>query len=715
MSDILVTMNLQEKEFLAKALIAKRAAEQIGMAIDVSGQKASTAAAAQKTQFSGVVAQAGQAALAFVGVGSALAAIQKAGQMIVAEYQNMLTRKSEGAATHTRLADAQFEMYAATDRGAHSGLDKRVADISMRTMADQATVYRAMANALGASQGMDISGRFGSLEEFADAAVSATAKLNPLDEKLAIYQSGGVVDVMKAFPGLKDIQGTLGMLITTQKLSRVNDPESFFKHGIKGIAQGAAYGMTPQESMGLNAALSSLGVDFTNRPSSTAQGGFMKQVSEAIGVAISSNKAPADLAQKSWFDKLNWIATASQSGDKTAIAIRERMLGVSADTLIGKGPIERKTRKKLDTLRYGVDDLSELTSEQQHYVAVRGMLTAGSPQHKMLKDFIAAVGGEAKGSETYNSLVEALSRSTIQQVARAQRAAQTATTAAHIREPGEAIQGAILEELPKLERALGVSALGQIIDKFKMAISGSEPMDKVISDTIRVIRDREPAPYNRLWNGGSEVDEAEADKIATPEERYTHETIKQITNHLEVLRKTVEDNRFKKPEPPQIEAKGTIQQAARAEVESAREIIRQIDAGGAEGRKAKLLRDVRGLTNPNGGGWSLQDDSYGPYNPFNLREYDKPDAEGRVLRKMRERNKKLSVPLRDDPGSVPEKPGIPPYSPPNINRNRGAEPPPQPAAEKKESPVEVKVSIHDPIGRELTRVSARRHPLREIG
>lgn len=688
MSDILITMSLQEKEFLTKALIAKRAAEQIGMAIDVSGQKASTAAAAQKTQFSGIVAQAGQAALAFVGVGSALAAIQKAGQMIVSEYQNYLSRRTEGAAAHTRLADAQFEMYAATDRGSHAGLDQRVNDISSRTLADQATVYRAMANALGAAQGMDISGRFGSLEEFADAAVSATAKLNPLDEKLAIYQSGGVVDVMKAFPGLKDIQGTLGMLITTQKLSRVNDPESFFKHGIKGIAQGAAYGMTPQESMGLNATLSSLGVDFSNRTSSNSQGGFMKQMAEAISVAVASRKAPADLAQRSWFDKLDWIATASQAGDKTAIAIRERLLGVSADTLIGKGPIERKTRKKLDSLRYGVDDLSELTSEQQHYVATRGMLTAGSPQHRMLREFINAVGGEAQGRETYRDLDRALSESTIQQVARTQRGLKTATTAAQIREPGIAAQGAVIEELGRLKQSLGSSAMQQAIDKMIVGLKGAEPMEKVIDDAIAQIRGAEPSEYQsfgRPYAYGSK-EEAEAERTAPAQARYEHETIRGIVKTLEGLRASIKENVRTKVDTIDLPT------AARREVEAAREWLK-------DALKPPFVREYPSYKGPGGEPWTLDDKTDDkPWSMEQMKEYLRPDAELKVLEKLRSRNKQRKIPYREAPAS-------------------GSQPAPADASMRGAAtePVEVKVSIHDPIGRELTRVSARRHPLREIG
>lgn len=733
MSDILVTMSLEEKEFLSKALLAKRAAEEIGLAIDTSTKKTGAASQAQRGMFASINQGLGNTLLAFAGFGSVMAGIQKTAQMIAAEYQNYLSRRTESAAKHISLSDAQYNLYAAAGGGSlsYSELDRLVATISAKTLADPKAVYESLSNAIGAAQGAEVGGRFKSVEDMAAQSVEIAAKLNPTNEQLLEYQSGGVLDVMKAFPQLKDAQGTLGMLITAQKQSRVNDPELFFKHGIKGIAQGAAHGLTPGESMSLNAALATLGVDFSNRTTSNAQGSFLKQVTEAISIAVASGKAPKDLKDRSWTEKLDYIAGAAQSGDKVAIAVREKLLGPAVDTLGDTTPQRRRMKKRLDALRYGVDDLSELTAEQQFYVQLRGLLTAGSPQQKVYRQFLEENKDEQRGRKVYSDLKTNLESSPIQQITRTDQGMKTATTMAQLREPGIAMQGAVLEEMQKLEQALGVTWMAQQIDKFKMSIQNSEPMDRVLSDLIQSIKDREPKPYNRLWNGGVPVNEAEADKDATPQQRYQHETIKQVTTSLDTLRQSVQDNRFTKPTPPPVVPQDTLQNAARREVEAAREMIRQHDQGGVLGRRLKLLRDARGLVNPEGGGWSLDDGTKGgPYNPdkFDLREYSRPDAEQRVLERMRRTNNRRRVPLPDVPVSegpldLPQMlqqlmPRMPEprnrVTPPLRPQTEAAVPRPSEGA-RTDRPVNISVSIHDPIGRELTRVATRVHPLRALG
>lgn len=200
MSDVTLTISARDLNAVKKFIEIRGAARDVGAEIEAIDKKGSKAKQSVGAMATGMAANMGRVAATFVGVGSALAAVSTAARLIMAEAEQYRSRRAEAAVGVVGMAESNQNLIqmAASSAPAGRGVfaarraQKAAARISETYGVDQAKINNALAGAYSA---------IGTLpESVAEAAVEAAAQLSPQSQQEEFNAlSTGVLDLLKAY------------------------------------------------------------------------------------------------------------------------------------------------------------------------------------------------------------------------------------------------------------------------------------------------------------------------------------------------------------------------------------------------------------------------------------------------------------------------------------------------------------------------------------
>lgn len=444
-ADVVLRLAAEEAGWINKMRQARAEALAFGSdveLVDKRGNKAKQSLAAMAGQ---AVVSTVKVAAAFAGVGSAIAAIATASRMVMDEYEQWRSRRTDAAGAFRKLPDLERKMADSLDPTDDLGLDQ-VRDALMRYgdkyHVSMDKLISSMTSALG-GKGREIPA------SIALQAVEAQAKHGPFaDVDEFSGNPGRFLDWVKQFGGTPEQQMAMG--IEAQRLARDEDSAKFWQSGGAAIAQGKAFGWDQQHGMALYAAVTQGALDKEGRLSANMVVQFEKQLLEATAHV-------KELAGKSGPERLDYIR-----GDQGA-TIRYKLLG----ELAGDFPnLSRADRKRLErqVKKEGIGGISKLHGEAKPFATALSLVDPDAPDfaYRAYQESYASTSkSPAEALEKLLRNRQQLNQSVIQQLAHKEALTTTQIEQNYLKQPGLAAQGIDLEALPDLFKSQGQTALGR--------------------------------------------------------------------------------------------------------------------------------------------------------------------------------------------------------------------------------------------------------------
>lgn len=573
MSNIVLTLSAQDAQFVQKMMQARAEAEKLGYAVELMDKKGKKTGQTLGDMLGGVTANLGKAALGFAGVGSAIAGVATAARLIMAEYEQMKSRRTEAAGAHIRLADSEAQLLQALGSAPGSmqlsTATKFLQQVAKQKGTDLNTLYTAAAGALS-GRGTDITEQQ-SLESVRAAAGVSASTVNQTD---LLSMASGIQELRKAFGGTAEQQA--GMMLAMGAIHRSPDIASMTQHALPVVANaGRQFGMSEQQSMTALSVLSNLSGDQEGRMSATQ----FQQMAEQV---FTSTRGVKSLVGKGFDERLSFIA---EGKSKEAENIRVRLFGALSNMFAGD---DRGLRRAMEKSKRAGFDINEFHGEAKTKLAALSFLDVNSPigGYRKYRESMAAgeiPGDLAGGQASYEAKQRQLAGSNVQQAAMLQGSLRAATEQAQLANPGEAFRGVLMEQMPTLLRAMGQSSLAAKVEGLGRNMGKGVNLDQAFTEIDRELRgeqDRQANPFFRrllrIWDnpgratpGANIPIDPTQDPSNLPD--FLNEEEKGRINQIQQMRRELHE--IRQQQTPAASPAATNQQSSRQRVDIRQQLV----------------------------------------------------------------------------------------------------------------------------------------------
>lgn len=437
--DVVLTLSAQDAGFVRKMLEARAQAVAMGKEIDLIDKRGKNAKRSIGAMAGGMGIDLAKSAAAFAGVGSAIAAIATASRLVMAEYEQWRSRRTDAAGTFQKLPDLERKMADSLAPDDDLNLDQirdGLMKLGDRFHVSMEKLIPAMTSALG-GKGQQISA------SKAMAAVAAQAQYGTFaGQEEFSGNPGRFLDWQKAFGGTAEQQMAYG--IEAQRLARDEDSQNFWQSGGVAIASGKQFGWDQRHGMALYAAVTQAANDKEGRLSTNMISQLERQIMEATARV-------KELAGKSGPERLEYIR--SEQGT----TIRHKMLEELGSNFTN---LSRRDLRKLERQikKEGIQGVGRLHGEAKPFAAALSLLDPGAPSFAYdtyRESFEATSKTPAEALEKLKRNRQTLNQSSIQELAHQHALGETQKEQAYLKQPGLAAQGTQMQTMPDVQKALG--------------------------------------------------------------------------------------------------------------------------------------------------------------------------------------------------------------------------------------------------------------------
>lgn len=369
------------------------------------------------------------AIVGFTGVGTAIAGIHAAAQVLRAEWENLKRRQEDAASKNLSLAEVlPGTLRAAGGLLSAEQVETSVSTIAQETNVDAVTVARAIEDALAARGATNQA----EAQSAIDAARAALRFAPEADAGTVSALAGGTTDIQRRF-GV-DAETAIGFLARVGGQARVTSLREQVQNINPAVGAITAFGGTAAEAGGLVSTLTGLTGDFTGAQSATAS-----------------------------------IQLAKQLEDRGFGSTMEGLRALQADPEL--------RRRFFEGGKFNGKKFTKATFEARAFPFIRQLATGGSAEAQNLDASIREVGSFRQGRATYSSIIDEQNSLQSVQLANLQRALSSGANQISRADTGGATAAITREGLQKILQASGSSAaLGQktLMTQFELATGGGE-------------------------------------------------------------------------------------------------------------------------------------------------------------------------------------------------------------------------------------------------